>query len=572
MNIPEGKDDDSSSLRDDSQLVSEDFRIWFVAESDHIANVPESLIYDSVKLVPQVSDFKQTYLSCKQSTQGLVDERTCEEASLLHTLMINNNFRRDGSWRLQHLHDFIKIAASFKSQISSENGLTTIHQSILNDVIYGSKLADVIDVTFAKKLIHQVVVDKKYDSAKFIEHSDRFYSISENMNQSKQLYDELKFFFDVYSESKNGQEASNEQSSFDFTMQFKANLYKSIETIKSKTNDVSQTLAKFQQEHCKSYNLSVLYTELLSYNSFLERIKQVSIDLYDSIEGEKPINEKVAKFYHLINNYHTECPMRKGYFTILDGLSQKLSNFVEFASHVIESASSNAELTFNYVSIDSDMLFNSHGVLKKLLLDKKTKLALLKDKETKPSEPIDIVNIPAPLKDNTSQKLNFLLQVGESTTSSFDLIIQNVYVHNAYFDMMSKSFQSTSKKMKNKISSILLTPLLDEKSKSGDVYKCVPFIDNETNQIICNVYIKYWHNKQTSLSNTNATGSEMNADIKSQLGRDDDSQSSDSSNSQNTTKMKPYTPIPLFSPIYFCIYNFNRDFIRKFDHQMAEYC
>ena len=67
LNIPEGKEDDS--IEDDRLSVHSKFRLWLVTESDQISNIPESLIYDSVKIVPQIADFKQTYLTCKQNAQ-----------------------------------------------------------------------------------------------------------------------------------------------------------------------------------------------------------------------------------------------------------------------------------------------------------------------------------------------------------------------------------------------------------------------------------------------------------------------------------------------------------------------
>ena len=65
LNIPEGKESDS--LKDERLFVHKNFRLWLVTESDYVSNIPESLIYDAVKLMPQVSDLKQTYLTCKEN-------------------------------------------------------------------------------------------------------------------------------------------------------------------------------------------------------------------------------------------------------------------------------------------------------------------------------------------------------------------------------------------------------------------------------------------------------------------------------------------------------------------------
>jgi hypothetical protein len=69
LNIPEGGNGDGSSIEDDRLSVHSKFRLWLVTESDRVANIPESLIYDSVKLMPQISGLGQTYATCKQNAK-----------------------------------------------------------------------------------------------------------------------------------------------------------------------------------------------------------------------------------------------------------------------------------------------------------------------------------------------------------------------------------------------------------------------------------------------------------------------------------------------------------------------
>ncbi len=96
LNIPEAKN--SSNF-----VINGNFRIWLVCDSDQLFNLPESLICDSIKLTPKLSDLKQTYITCEQvkkSQKGIGKEveEVFKEAAILHSLMTHNDFRHKYNW------------------------------------------------------------------------------------------------------------------------------------------------------------------------------------------------------------------------------------------------------------------------------------------------------------------------------------------------------------------------------------------------------------------------------------------------------------------------------------------
>lgn len=85
MNIPESGNEGKTERK---IFVHQNFRIWFIANEDGVNKIPgivlsfriklkekivkynfcwtESLVYDSAKIVPQISEMKQTYSTCKE--------------------------------------------------------------------------------------------------------------------------------------------------------------------------------------------------------------------------------------------------------------------------------------------------------------------------------------------------------------------------------------------------------------------------------------------------------------------------------------------------------------------------
>jgi len=120
------------------------------------------------------------------------------------------------------------------------------------------------------------------------------------------------------------------------------------------------------------------------------------------------------------------------------------------------------------------------------------------------------------------------------------LIVENLYVLNAFYETMSKSFQSTGNKTSKRLPLIRLTPILSEQTKPEDTYKYVPLIDDVTGEIICMVCIKFWHSKNSSLQSTISKSNE----------------SLDSNDSHQLSLQN----IPIYNPIYFYVFQKTQSF------------
>lgn len=125
------------------------------------------------------------------------------------------------------------------------------------------------------------------------------------------------------------------------------------------------------------------------------------------------------------------------------------------------------------------------------------------------------------------------------------LIVENILLLNAFYETMSKSFQSTANKTSKRLPLIKLTPIISEQTKPEDTYKYVPLIDDETGAVLCMVCIKFWHSKNSSLQSTFSKSSES-------LDNNNDNQLS----LQN---------IPIYNPIYFYVFSGTRNFLQKLD-------
>ena len=122
------------------------------------------------------------------------------------------------------------------------------------------------------------------------------------------------------------------------------------------------------------------------------------------------------------------------------------------------------------------------------------------------------------------------------------LIIENVFVLNAFYETMSKSFQPTGNKTSKKLPLIKLTPIISEQTKPEDTYKYVPLIDNETGAVVCMVCIKFWHSKNSSLESTFSKSNE--------------------SIDNNDSNRLPQQIIPIYNPIYFYVFSKSQNFFK----------
>ncbi|RNA23048.1 dynein heavy chain domain-containing 1, partial [Brachionus plicatilis] len=160
LNIPETKNERTRNRRIG---IHENFRLWLLADMENLYKIPDSLIFDSIKVVSQKQDMEQTYMSCIKNIESIktMNKSWIEEASTLHSLITHNEFRKLNEWHFQDFFNYVKTLKDLDEMIQdADSDLDNIQFNVLNDLIYTVQLKDHVDILFAKKLIKQIIIDK----------------------------------------------------------------------------------------------------------------------------------------------------------------------------------------------------------------------------------------------------------------------------------------------------------------------------------------------------------------------------------------------------------------------------
>lgn len=152
----------------------------------------------------------------------------------------------------------------------------------------------------------------------------------------------------------------------------------------------------------------------------------------------------------------------------------------------------------------------------------------------------------------------------------YTLYVENLCVVNANYEIVSRSFQSTLKKVINKLSMVRLRPLLAEEmlnqtAPDNNKSKYVPLVDVETHATICFVAIKFiWQNNQTSLSNTTSEQRQTTERAVESSQKYYDAETTDPDrNSTAMANQLANKSVPFYAPIYFSLHNSTHAFVRN---------
>ena len=350
---------------------------------------------------------------------------------------------------------------------------------------------------------------------------------------------------------------------FDLTNEFHSCLRNSMQIISDKLEHVQQIISITESELSISYEFSILHSEISDYKRLFESILECSTHLSECLTGNRLLDARLSLFFSIANQFKTDDQKQLNYFNLVELICNSSTELVRFIQAITSKQDEQARAKTNFSIIDPNVFYNPSKILQKILFDKLNMFTRFKESGNKPASNMEITfNLIMTPKANNQPC--FLLDVLDSDSAigeqdEFSIRIKNVYIYNSYFELMSKTFQSTSKNVVNKLDLIKLTPMIDTPEKLGNMYKCVPFIDNESNQLICLVCIKFWQNKQSSLSNTISSSN----DSKSTISPDENqsSCSSDAANDKQSTTNS--ASIPLNSPIYVYLSSFNQNFITQ---------
>ena len=100
----------------------------------------------------------------------------------MHSLITHNDYLSRYDWNLS---DFRQLTSSIENIKKISDNSDEFYQSYLNDLIYGLHTDNKIDQLMIKKLINQIIIDKKYDVNQFVENSHKFYSKIVKISESK---------------------------------------------------------------------------------------------------------------------------------------------------------------------------------------------------------------------------------------------------------------------------------------------------------------------------------------------------------------------------------------------------
>lgn len=100
----------------------------------------------------------------------------------MHSLITHNDYLSRYDWNLS---DFRQLTSSIENIKKISDNSDEFYQSYLNDLIYGLHTDNKIDQLMIKKLINQIIIDKKYDVNQFVENSHKFYSKIGKTSESK---------------------------------------------------------------------------------------------------------------------------------------------------------------------------------------------------------------------------------------------------------------------------------------------------------------------------------------------------------------------------------------------------
>ena len=132
-----------------------------------------------------------------------------------------------------------------------------------------------------------------------------------------------------------------------------------------------------------------------------------------------------------------------------------------------------------------------------------------------------------------------------SPAKKHSLVLENICLVNAYYDIMSNTFKPAPSKCTNRLPYVRITPLLvSGDSPEQKSLRSVPFLDSHSHEQLCMFRAKW--STPSSQSSPNATTSKAESSHGPQGHRD----STVSSHSKFST-LSPH--VPILNPIYFCI-------------------
>jgi hypothetical protein len=214
------------------------------------------------------------------------------------------------------------------------------------------------------------------------------------------LFDELQFLFD-------GRDHNHQAiSPYEFTSELKSSLVSSLNLITARLDLVKEVSAKVEADFVVSYANSIFYTELNDYRTLFKKLKHLTSNLIECVNGLKIIDNKLALFCEMVNSYHCESEKKLNYFDMIESVARASSELTQYVLGLFEVENSHVKLQI----VEPSMFFSPKRMLKKLLFDKSHRVVKLANERNKSGKSMELELSP-PLTPRLNTERRYLLEV-----------------------------------------------------------------------------------------------------------------------------------------------------------------
>ncbi len=373
--------------------------------------------------------------------------------------------------------------------------------------------------------------------------------------------DEIKILFEIQKEKnprflENNSNTSlifynsRDKLSLSFSPEFIKLLTELLIDLEKSAENISNLTKSIMSNQTNLIHFMCFVIDLSAYKNLFQLLYSQIADLIECAKGNSfhLMSKRLFEFYSLINTYEAA----ESRCNFIQVLKIQIKNSFDLCDKLSKECHESKHSEFVLSRCNLDVFYNPSRVLNKLLFDinyqffKKNQTTVLN--ETSKSPPSISPDIAKKIR---LKERYFAMDVLDSSSylhsTNESLILENLCVINAYYDLMSNSFKSAPNKSIHRLDFVRLTPVdqVNEIELDG-AYKTLPFINYQTREEICSLKVKFLHSSQSSLQNTR-NNNKKNNDETDQLNK-----------AQNN--------IPVINPIYFCVFNLNQEFIFKMDN------
>jgi hypothetical protein len=473
----------------------------------------------------------------------------------MHSLITHNDYLNNNSdWNLNDYLNLNKIMQDLhKNEEKPEDDFL---EQLICDLVYSYKTNNKPDRNHVRKLVKQIILDKQYDQDELIENSHKFYSKSVKSNEAKYLLDEIKILFEIQKEKnpkliENNISLTNNKDklSLNFSSEFIKLLSEMLIDLEKTCENINNLTSSIMLNKFNLIHFMVFITDLNDYKNLFQNLYKLTADLIENAKGsaENLMSQRLFNFYLFINEYQSN-EFRLNFF---QALKIQIKNSIDLCDKLSKEYQENKQNDYALNRINLDVFYNPTRIVKKVLFDLnhqflKKKLGFIESTNGTKISPSITPDLGIKL-----QERYFILDVLDSnqthlsSTSDNCIILENIYLNNAYYDIMTNSFKPTQNKSVYRLDYVRINPVdqLTDFELSG-VHKHLPFVNLQTKEEVCYFKVKFLHTTSSSLSNTkNSRTNHL-----------------DNANNENKNNL------PVIYPIYFSIYNFNQDIISKMEN------